>query len=197
MGHYITERLIAYCLIYIALFIDYRSRQRRKRDTSSRIVALTLLPASLLITDNYLLFSSLTSHSCTLCLFLFILFLLGFWCDSPKTKFSLIALVGIIGLGLASGVEYFFEEMLQPHQQSRILVSLGMKDDPQGRATMYAKSQLQSDQAGSLARRIYARGFSKAQLCTEQDTDFIFAFTVGRRIWVLLEQCSFYSSWHF
>lgn len=174
-----AERLIAYSLIYIALFISTEVDNEERGIPPSRIIALTLLPASLLIAAIISYFHPVDfSQPVLYALILFILFLLGLSVVRRKTKFSLIALVGIIGLGLASGVEYFFEEMLQPHQQSRILVSLGMKDDPAG-AGYNVRQSLIAIGSGGLFGKGYMQGTqTKLNYVPEQDTDFIFC-TVG------------------
>lgn len=85
---------------------------------------------------------------------------------------------GFLSIGLQSGVEYFFENILQPHQQTRILVSLGLKDDPAG-AGYNVRQSLIAIGSGELTGKGYLNGTqTKLSYVPEQDTDFIFC-TIG------------------
>lgn len=84
----------------------------------------------------------------------------------------------LLSLLLSTSVEYFFDEVLQPHQQTRILVSLGMKDDPSG-AGYNIRQSLIAIGSGQLTGKGFLNGTqTKLAYVPEQDTDFIFC-TVG------------------
>ncbi len=85
---------------------------------------------------------------------------------------------GFLSIGMQSGVEYFFENILQPHQQNRILVSLGLKDDPAG-AGYNVRQSLIAIGSGELTGKGFLNGTqTKLSYVPEQDTDFIFC-TIG------------------
>ena len=44
----------------------------------------------------------------------------------------MITVFAILGMVMVSSVNYVFSDVMQPHQQMRIKVSLGMEDDPMG-----------------------------------------------------------------
>lgn len=94
-----------------------------------------------------------------------------------KHLFTMIA-VGLLSISLSSGVEYFFENILQPHQQVRILVALGMKDDPSG-ANYNVRQSLIAIGSGGVTGKGFLNGTqTKLAYVPEQDTDFIFC-TIG------------------
>lgn len=91
---------------------------------------------------------------------------------------SAIIFAIVLGLILSTSVEYFFDRVLQPHQQTRILVSLGMKDDPAG-AGYNIRQSLIAIGSGQLFGKGFLNGTqTKLAYVPEQDTDFIFC-TVG------------------
>lgn len=90
----------------------------------------------------------------------------------------LLFFFGITSVLLHLGVDYFFENVLQPHQQTRILVSLGLKDDPAG-AGYNLRQSLIAISSGGLTGKGYLNGVqTKLSFVPEQETDFIFC-TVG------------------
>lgn len=90
----------------------------------------------------------------------------------------LLFLFGVFSILMHLGVDYFFNNILQPHQQIRILVSLGLKDDPAGAGYNLRQSLIAIGSGG-----IWGKGFlngvqTKLSFVPEQETDFIFC-TVG------------------
>lgn len=79
---------------------------------------------------------------------------------------------------IQSGVLFFFEEILRPHQQNRILVSLGLKSDPGG-VGYNVRQSLIAIGSGGLTGKGFLKGTqTKLSFVPEQETDFIFC-TVG------------------
>ncbi|MDD7438850.1 MAG: rod shape-determining protein RodA [Bacteroidales bacterium] len=89
-----------------------------------------------------------------------------------------IAVVAVITLVLTAGVEYFFDEVLQAHQQTRILVSLGLKDDPSGAGYNVRQSLIAIGSGGPTGKGFLQGTQTKLSFVPEQDTDFIFC-TIG------------------
>lgn len=77
-----------------------------------------------------------------------------------------------------AGVGYFFENILQPHQQIRILVSLGLKDDPAGAGYNVHQSLIAIGSGGLLGKGYLQGTQTKLSYVPEQTTDFIFC-TIG------------------
>ena len=75
-------------------------------------------------------------------------------------------------------VEYAFNDILEPHQQMRIEVTLGLKDDPAGAGYNVNQSKIAIGSGGFLGKGFLNGTQTKLKYVPEQDTDFIFC-TVG------------------
>ena len=93
-------------------------------------------------------------------------------------RYILVALFAIGSVGYLFSVDYAFNKILQPHQRTRINVTLGLEDDPKG--TGYNVNQsLIAIGSGGLTGKGFMKGTqTKLKYVPEQDTDFIFC-TVG------------------
>lgn len=75
-------------------------------------------------------------------------------------------------------VDYVFDEVLEPHQQIRIKVALGMEDDPSGASYNVNQSKIAIGSGGFKGKGFLNGTQTKLKYVPEQDTDFIFC-TVG------------------
>lgn len=92
--------------------------------------------------------------------------------------YALIAFFAIVSMGFLFSVDYVFNNILEPHQQIRIKVSLGLEDDPSGAGYNVNQSKIAIGSGG-----LWGKGFlngtqTKLKYVPEQETDFIFC-TVG------------------
>ena len=98
---------------------------------------------------------------------------------SQKDRFLAISLgVWLAGVALVFSTDYLFQNVLQPHQRSRIEVLLGLKEDPSGVGYNVLQSKIAIGSGG-----LFGKGFLQGTQTTfgfvpEQATDFIFC-TVG------------------
>lgn len=92
--------------------------------------------------------------------------------------YVLIALFAIGSLGFLFSVDYVFNEILEPHQQVRIKVSLGLEDDPSGAGYNVNQSKIAIGSGGLTGKGFLNGTQTKLKYVPEQDTDFIFC-TVG------------------
>ncbi len=87
-------------------------------------------------------------------------------------------LIVFMGAGFVQSVDYVYQNVLEPHQQSRIDVLLGKKDDPHGAGYNTNQSKIAIG-SGGLTGKGYLEGTqTKFDFVPEQSTDFIFC-TVG------------------
>lgn len=108
-----------------------------------------------------------------------LLFFIGYQAIGQRGKFVwLLFLFGILSIGIHLGVDYFFNSILQPHQQTRILVSLGLKDDPAGAGYNLRQSLIAIGSGGTWGKGFLNGIQTKLSFVPEQETDFIFC-TVG------------------
>ncbi len=95
-----------------------------------------------------------------------------------KRFYGLITMGFISSAVFISSVDYAFNKVLAQHQQDRILVMLGQKEDPQGLGYNVKQSQTAIG-SGGFAGKGYLEGtLTKFKYVPMQSTDFIFC-TVG------------------
>lgn len=92
--------------------------------------------------------------------------------------YSLVALFTIFSAAFLYSTDYTFDKILEPHQQIRINVLLGMKDDPSGASYNVNQSKIAIGSGGFLGKGFLNGTQTKLKYVPEQDTDFIFC-TVG------------------
>lgn len=103
------------------------------------------------------------------------------WRDNRKWKPSRIFVtigLAIVAAVYSGGCGFAFNNILQPHQQGRIMVILGMKDDPQGLGYNVNQSKIAIGSGGLTGKGFLEGTQTKMSFVPEQATDFIFC-TVG------------------
>lgn len=104
-----------------------------------------------------------------LCIYLIYLFL------HERIRNYLYILVFTIGsVGFLFSADYVFNEVLEPHQQIRIKVLLGMEDDPTGAGYNVNQSKIAIGSGGFFGKGFLNGTQTKLKYVPEQDTDFIF-----------------------
>jgi rod shape determining protein RodA len=94
-----------------------------------------------------------------------------------KLGLTVGAVVGML-MGFVFSVDYIFNEVLEPHQQVRIDVLLGKKDDLRGAGYNVNQSKIAIGSGGFLGKGFLKGTQTKYDFVPEQTTDFIFC-TVG------------------
>jgi len=95
-----------------------------------------------------------------------------------KMAYTWIAIFMLCSTGYAHFADYAFENMLQPHQQIRIKVTLGMENDPKKAGYNVNQSKIAIGSGGFAGKGFLNGTQTKLKYVPEQDTDFIFC-TVG------------------
>lgn len=93
-------------------------------------------------------------------------------------NFALIALFAIGSIGFLYSSDYVFNRVLQPHQQVRIKVVLGMEEDLAGAGYNVNQSKIAIGSGGFVGKGFLNGTQTKLKYVPEQHTDFIFC-TVG------------------
>lgn len=93
-------------------------------------------------------------------------------------KYLYILLFAIGSIGFFMSADYVFNNVLEPHQQIRIKVLLGMEDDPTGAGYNVNQSKIAIGSGGFTGKGFLNGTQTKLKYVPEQDTDFIFC-TVG------------------
>lgn len=89
-----------------------------------------------------------------------------------------ILVFSIGSIGFFFSADYVFDNVLEPHQQVRIKVLLGMEDDPTGAGYNVNQSKIAIGSGGFSGKGFLNGTQTKLKYVPEQDTDFIFC-TVG------------------
>lgn len=95
-----------------------------------------------------------------------------------RRSYFLIALFSIGSIGFLYSSDYFFNKVLEPHQQIRIQVVLGMEEDLAGAGYNVNQSKIAIGSGGLTGKGFLNGTQTKLKYVPEQDTDFIFC-TVG------------------
>lgn len=110
------------------------------------------------------------SIACIYCL------LFSFRAQINKIIISIIFTV--TSIGFLFSVNYVFQEVLQEHQQNRILVALGIKEDLRGAGYNVNQSKIAIGSGGFIGKGFLNGTQTKLKYVPEQHTDFIFC-TIG------------------
>lgn len=89
-----------------------------------------------------------------------------------------IAIFIVTCMGFVYSTDYMFNDILQPHQQIRIKIALGMEQDLMGAGYNVNQSKIAIGSGGLLGKGFLNGTQTKLKYVPEQDTDFIFC-TVG------------------
>jgi rod shape determining protein RodA len=89
-----------------------------------------------------------------------------------------IAVFALGSVAFLYSADYVFNEVLQPHQRTRIEVLLGMEEDLAGAGYNVNQSKIAIGSGGLLGKGFLNGTQTKLKYVPEQDTDFIFC-TVG------------------
>ena len=92
--------------------------------------------------------------------------------------YALIALFAIGSTGFFYSVDYVLDEVMQPHQQTRVRVLLGLEDDPKGAGYNVIQAKIAIGSGGLTGKGFLNGTQTKLKYVPEQDPDFIFC-TVG------------------
>ncbi|MBB6275661.1 rod shape-determining protein RodA [Porphyromonas circumdentaria] len=96
-------------------------------------------------------------------------------------RYFLIFFFAIACIFYTLSVSFVFEKVLQPHQQVRISVALGLKEDPKGVGYNVNQAKIAVGSGGLTGKGFLQGTQTKLNYVPEQDTDFIFC-TVGEEM---------------
>ncbi len=105
---------------------------------------------------------------------------LVWWLMAGRTlKIAGFAIAGLmLTIGVVSGVDFFVNQVLQPHQQDRIRALINPEADPLGAGWNVTQSKIAIGSGGLLGKGFLEGTQTKFDFVPEQSTDFIFC-TIG------------------
>ncbi|MDR0733549.1 MAG: rod shape-determining protein RodA [Dysgonamonadaceae bacterium] len=94
------------------------------------------------------------------------------------SRYLYVILFALFSIIYLYSVDYVFNEVLEPYQQTRVKVALGMIDDPGGAGYNVNQSKIAIGSGGFFGKGYLNGTQTKLKYVPEQDTDFIFC-TIG------------------
>jgi rod shape determining protein RodA len=102
--------------------------------------------------------------------------IIGFFRRIPLLSTVVLFMFGAIVF--TNSVDYVFHSMMEPHQQKRVNILLGLESDPLGYGYNVNQSQIAIGSGGLLGKGFLQGTQTKFNFVPEQSTDFIFC-TIG------------------
>jgi rod shape determining protein RodA len=102
--------------------------------------------------------------------------IIGFFRRIPMLSTFVLFMFGAIVF--TNSVDYFFHDLMEPHQQKRVNILLGLESDPLGYGYNVNQSQIAIGSGGVLGKGFLQGTQTKFNFVPEQSTDFIFC-TIG------------------
>ena len=107
-----------------------------------------------------------------------VVYLLVFYIRTRVAKILLAVGIALASVAFLYSVDYVFNDILQPHQQLRIKVALGIDDDIRGAGYNVNQAKIAIGSGGMFGKGFLNGTQTKLKYVPEQDTDFIFC-TIG------------------
>ena len=107
-----------------------------------------------------------------------VVYLLVLYFSSRSLRILTILATALVSVAFLFSVDYAFNEVLEPHQQKRIKVALGMEEDLRGAGYNVNQSKIAIGSGGFWGKGFLNGTQTKLKYVPEQDTDFIFC-TIG------------------
>ena len=172
VGEFVVLSLVL--LITLGIIHNYQKEKQPIRIISIVYAGLALVFIAL--------FHFYPSFNLLYILYAVLLLLVGYLLVLAVTNWSKVYLLTtvfvIISTAFLYSVDYVFDEVLEPHHQTRIKVTLGMEDDPSGVGYNVNQSKIAIGSGGFLGKGFLNGTQTKLKYVPEQDTDFIYC-TVG------------------
>ncbi len=171
----VGEFVVLLLVLVVALGMIYSYKRDRKviRIISAGYLVLTV--STIIVSIFYpfnLVYATYAGIALTVGYLLFLSFK-----DWSKV-YLLTGIFMVASVGFLYSVDYVFDDVLEPHQQVRIKVALGMEDDPSGAGYNVNQSKIAIGSGGFAGKGFLNGTQTKLKYVPEQDTDFIFC-TVG------------------
>jgi len=171
LGEYVILLLIL-LFIYVMLFSYKKGRQITKYTV---FLSLGLVVISI-VASFFIEYNLCPVTLVILILTVFIVFIN--YIRFRASRYLYVILFALFSIVYLYSVNYFFDDVLEPYQQTRVKVALGMIDDPSGAGYNVNQSKIAIGSGGFFGKGYLNGTQTKLKYVPEQDTDFIFC-TVG------------------
>lgn len=157
----------------IMVFVYFKKKKIARNIILGSIIGISIS----LIIANYLKPFDVTWLQLLLCLIV-VVYLCYASLRERNKSYLLVALFTVCSVAFLYSSDYVFNKVLEPHQQIRIQVLLGMEDDLAGAGYNVNQSKIAIGSGGFKGKGFLNGTQTKLKYVPEQDTDFIFC-TVG------------------
>jgi len=150
-----------------------------KQHILSRNIALWFIGTGIIVSilsffdiaiHGYIYFISAISVACIYCIYYLL--------RNQIKKLIVPIVFSLVSIGFVFSVNYAFQNILKEHQRNRILITLGVKDDPKGDGYNVNQSIIAIGSGGFTGKGFLNGTQTKLKYVPEQHTDFIFC-TIG------------------
>ena len=167
----VGEFIVA-CLVLIIIIVVLRFVQKEKK-LSNFFLAAVLSVGLVAYAVSYFVAFNLTWVAVGLIIF-FSIYLSLLSMRKIVWRYALLAIFAIVSIGFLFSVNLVFNEVIEPHQQLRIKVVLGLENDPKGAGYNVNQSKIAIGSGGFSGKGFLNGTQTKLKYVPEQDTDFIF-----------------------
>lgn len=151
---------------------------KKRWEPARNIIGISLLVLLLAyFVSEYILPFNLVAVQWVLCV-VTVGYLVYLWLSERQRSYLLIGLFALGSIGFLYSSDYVFDNILEPHQQIRIKVVLGLEEDLAGAGYNVNQSKIAIGSGGLQGKGFLNGTQTKLKYVPEQDTDFIFC-TVG------------------
>jgi len=168
--------IVLFCIQLFCLGMMWVYTTRHKPIWRMLGIAALVIVASLLVA-HYIIPFNVNYVMLALCGAL-IVYLLYLAIAEHLISYFYIALFALGSLGFHYSSNFVLTDVMEPHQQKRIRVLLGMEDDPRGAGYNVIQAKIAIGSGGLRGKGFLNGTQTKLKYVPEQDTDFIFC-TVG------------------
>ncbi|MEL6534433.1 MAG: rod shape-determining protein RodA [Bacteroidota bacterium] len=141
------------------------------------LAAIALFIITLVVSEMYFLFIGVAVVVGIICFFVIRK-------QGVNRTVALIVGIGLVVSGYILSVDYLFNEALLPHQQTRILLTLNMIEDPSGGGYNLFQAKTSISSGGLWGKGWLAGDRTQTDWVPEQSTDFIFTTLAEEHGWV-------------
>jgi len=167
-----------YVLILILAFVLGLLNNNFRGQRVMKYLLYILGGAILLTTIIFLFIHFNLSWVVLLLIVALIVYLIVLFVKYRASDYLWIILFAVSSLVFLYSVDYVFDDVLEPHQQTRIQVALGIIDDLGGAGYNVNQSKIAIGSGGLIGKGFLNGTQTKLKYVPEQDTDFIFC-TIG------------------
>ncbi len=177
-GHTTADLLMAAAITELSTLILLAKVSRKKHRYHIKYL-LTCALSALIISAGFSLIAPFNyATTAFVVLFLTVLYIGFLALRFSSRRYFFVFLFSIATIVYSFSVNIVYEKILQPHQQERIAVALGIKEDVRGAGYNVNQAKIAIGSGGLWGKGFMKGTQTKLNYVPEQDTDFIFC-TIG------------------